>query len=60
LACDLTSGLIRGTVDGKPTLLSARTQSGAVHITGAYSGPSELFVLATGSLLYFLGGIYAA
>ncbi len=60
LAGDLTSGLIRGPVDGKPTHLGARAQSGAVHITGDYSGPSELFVLATGSLLYFLGGIYAA
>jgi hypothetical protein len=60
LAGDLSSGLIRGTVDGKPTHVSARVQSGAVHITGNYSGPSELFVFAAGSLLYFLGGVYAA
>jgi hypothetical protein len=60
LAGDLVSGLIRGTVCGKPTQLTAKARSGAIHITGNYSGPSELFVLATGSLVYFLGGTFAA
>jgi hypothetical protein len=60
LAGDLTNGLIRGTVNGKRAHWSAQAKSGGIHITGDYTGPSELFVLATGSLLYFLGGTYAA
>ncbi len=59
IASTLDSGLIRGTVGGKPIHVTAKAQSGTIHITGNYSGPSELFVLAIGSLLYFLGGIYA-
>jgi len=54
IAGDLQSGLIRGTVGGKPTQLTAKVRSGAIHITGDYSGPPALFVIATGSLLYFL------
>lgn len=60
LASDLTSGLIRGNVGGKPTHLTAKSGSSRMQITGDYSGPSALFVLATGCLLYFLGGIYSA
>jgi hypothetical protein len=60
LAGDLTNGLIRGMVNGKRAHWTAQAKSGAIHITGNYSGPSELFVLATGSLIYFLGGTYAA
>jgi len=52
-------GLVRGTVGGRPTHLTAKARSGAIHITGDYSGPSALFVLSAGSLIYFLGGIYA-
>ncbi len=59
IASTLDSGLVRGTVGGKPIQLTARVQSAEIHITGNYTGPSELFVLATGSLLYFLGGVYA-
>jgi hypothetical protein len=59
IASTLDSGLVRGTVGGKPIHLTAKAQSGTIAITGNYRGPSELFVLATGSLLYFLGGIYA-
>jgi len=51
-------GLVRGTVGGRPTHLTARARSGEIHITGNYRGPSALFVLSAGSLIYFLGGIY--
>jgi hypothetical protein len=60
IAGDLRSGLIRGIVGGKPAQLKARVQSGAIHITGDYSGPSALFVIAACTLLYFLGGNYSA
>jgi hypothetical protein len=60
LAGDLVSGLIRGTVGGKPMHINAKVQSGAIHITGNYTGPSELFAVATGSIIYFLGGTYSA
>jgi hypothetical protein len=40
--------------------MEARVQSGAIHITGVYSGPSALFVIAACTLVYFLGGIYSA
>lgn len=60
IAGDLRSGLIRGIVGGKPAQLKARVQSGAIHITADYSGPSALFVIAACTLLYFLGGIYSA
>jgi hypothetical protein len=52
-------GLVQGTVDGRPAHLTAKAQAHAIHITGDYSGPSALFVLTAGSLIYFLGGIYA-
>lgn len=44
IAGDLRSGLIRGTVGGKPTKLTAKVESGEVAVC---------------SLLYFLGGIYS-
>ncbi len=59
IAGDLRSGLIRGNVGGKPTQLTAKVQSGVIRVTGDYSGPAALLVLAIGSLLYFLGGIYS-
>jgi len=51
-------GLVQGTVGGRPVRLTAKTHANAIHISGDYSGPSALFVLAAGSLIYFLGGIY--
>ncbi len=60
LAGDLANGLIRGRVGGRTVRWTAQARSGEIHISGDYSGPSELFVLATGSLIYFLGGTYAA
>jgi len=59
IAGDLRSGLIRGTVGGKPTKLTAKVESGEIRVTGDYSGPSALVVIAVCSLLYFLGGIYS-
>jgi len=51
-------GLVQGTVGGRPANLTAKAQANAIQITGDYSGPSALFVLTAGSLIYFLGGIY--
>jgi hypothetical protein len=59
IASDLSSGLVRGTVGSKAIELTARVHAGAVRLTGDYEGPTTLFVLTAGTLIYFLGGIYA-
>ncbi|HXQ60256.1 MAG TPA: hypothetical protein VN799_09150 [Acidimicrobiales bacterium] len=59
IAGDLGSGLVRGTVGPKAISLEARVHGGAIRLTGDYEGPSTLFVLTAGTLIYFLGGIYA-
>jgi len=56
IAGDLAGGLVRGTVAGQPVHLAAKDRSGAIHLTGSFGGPTELFVLAAGGLIYFLGG----
>jgi len=53
------SGLVKGTVGGKPVQLNATFRLGKIRITGDFNGPPALFGLAAGGLIYFLGGVYA-
>jgi hypothetical protein len=53
---DLTSGHVRGVVDGHALRLDASKEQkdGSVRVTGTYGGPPAILALAVGTFLYFI------
>ncbi len=51
---DLTRGIVRGTVGGRPFELTATSDYHHLHIVGTYQGPDALLIVIVGSLANFI------